>query len=162
MKRAAGNGYTSQSRFLFCERASALVGPQQVPAFHQCQARAALAVAPNLASRTDRKLALAYRAQPLELRRVIPDIVEFLSPQIPRRLGQLHAWKDITVRRDVATVVARAARLVLVSPAFHSARNGAPQRRRQGVHGGACLRAGLRLAGMPRRIPQYRQQPRDP
>src|SRR5437879_13115283 len=128
MKGADGNGYTGQSRFLFCKRASALVGPQQIPAFHQCQARAALALTPKLASRTDRKLALADGPQPFELRRVIPDIVEFLSSQVPGRLGQLHAGKDISIRRNVAAIVTRAARQVLVSRAFDSARNGAPER----------------------------------
>src|SRR5207244_12719681 len=83
---------------------------------------------PNLASRTDGKLALADGPQPFELRRVIPDIVEFLSSQIPGRLGQLHAGKDISIRRNVAAIVTRAARQVLVSRAFDSSRNGAPER----------------------------------
>jgi len=135
MKCADGTGYTGQSRFLFCERASALVGPKQIPAFHQRQARATLAVDSNFAARTDGKLALAYGAQAFELRGVIPDIIEFLSPQIPRRLGELYARKDISIRRNVTTVVACAARQVFVSLAFDSARNGAPKRRRKGVHG---------------------------
>src|SRR5256714_11728806 len=107
MRRADGTGYPSQSRFLFCERASALVGPQQIPAFHQCQARAALAVTPNLASRTDRKLALADGPQPFELRRVIPDIVEFLSSQVPGGLGQLHAGPAFPIRRTRAAIATR-------------------------------------------------------
>src|SRR5467141_4547187 len=134
MKCADGDGNTGQSRFLFCECASALVGSKHIPALHQRQARAALAVAPNLASRTDRKLALAYGAQPFELWRVIPDLIEFLAPQIPRRLGQLHAWKDISIRRNVTTIVARAARQVFVSQTFDAARNGTPKCRRRGIH----------------------------
>src|SRR5258708_3334688 len=106
-------------------RATPVVGTKQIRAVHHRHARATLAVASNFAARTDGKLALAYRAQALELRVVIPDIFEFHSPQIPRSLGQLHARKYISIRRNVTTVVAGAARQVFVSPAFDSARNGA-------------------------------------
>src|SRR5258708_2110578 len=126
MKCADGGGNARYFRLLFRKLAGALVSSKQIPAFHQRQARAALAVASNFAARTDWKLALAYGAQAFELRGVIPDIFEFRSPQIPRSLGQLHARKDISIRRDVTTVVAGAARQVFVSLAFDFARNGAP------------------------------------
>src|SRR4030088_387213 len=152
MERADRRSDTCQSRFFFRQHAGALVGPEQIPAFHQRQARAAFVVPPNLASRTDRKLALAYGTQPFELWRVIPDIIEFLPPQIPRRLGQLHARKNISIRRNVTTVVARAARQVFVSRAFDSARNGAAKRRRQSIPVARWQGTWLWFAGMQQRI----------
>src|SRR6267154_4813180 len=126
MQGADGSCNTRESRLFFRQRASAFVRTEQIPALHQRQTGAAFAVAAELASRTDRQLALADRAQAFELRRVIPDIIEFLSPQITRCLRQLHARKDIAIRRNVTAVVARTARQVVVGRTLDSARDGAP------------------------------------
>src|SRR6267142_2480382 len=135
VERAERLDHPRQAGLLLREFASTLVSTEQIPTLHQRQARAAFAVAPDLASRTDRKLALANRAQAFEFRRVIPDIFEFLCPQISRRLRQLDTRKNISVRRNVTAVVARTARQVFVSRALDSARNGAPKCRLEGVHG---------------------------
>src|SRR5207245_5327072 len=99
----------------------------------------------NFAAGTDGKLAFANRARPFKLGSVIPNGCELLSPQIPSCLGQLHARKYVSVRRNVAAVVARAARQIFVCGAFDSAGNRAPERYRQRFHGTSRLRSRLRL-----------------
>src|SRR6266446_835739 len=158
VERADRLDHPRQAGLLLREFAGTLVGAKQISSFHQRQPRAALAVASNLASRTYRKLALTNAAEPLELRRVIPDIAEPLAPQVSCRLRQLHTGKDLTVRRNVTAVVARTARQVFVSRALDSARNGAPKCRLEGVHGACRLGRQLRFAGVQHRISQYRQQ----
>ena len=128
MKCADRLTHAGQHGFLFCKFASALIRAEQISAFHQGKARAALAIASNLASRANRKVALANPTKPFELWRVIPDIAEPLAPQVTRGLGQLHAGKDIAIGRNVATIVAGAARKIFVGRAFDSAGDRAPER----------------------------------
>jgi hypothetical protein len=97
MERANGLEYSCHAGFLFRKFAGALIGAQQIAAFHQGKTRAALTIASNLASRANRKVALANPTKAFELRRVVPDIAEPLAPQVARRLGQLHAGKDIAI-----------------------------------------------------------------
>ena len=121
VKGAFGLGHPGQTGFMFCKFAGALVGAQQIAAFHQGEPRAALAIGSNLASGTNRKVAFANTAEALELRRVMPDLAEPFVPQVSCRLGQLHAGIDIAVRRNVAAIVSRAARQVPIGRAFKPA-----------------------------------------
>src|SRR6266849_6784713 len=82
VERADRFEHPRQAGLLLREFASTLIGAEQISAFHQGKPRAARAVALNLASRTNRKLALTNAAEALELRRVMPDIAEPLAPQI--------------------------------------------------------------------------------
>ncbi len=158
VERADQLDHPRQAGLLLREFAGALVGAKQISSFHQRQPRAALAVASNLASRTYRKLALTNAAEPLELRRVIPDIAEPLAPQVSCRLRQLHTGKDLTVRRNVAAIMPRAARQVFIRRTFDSAGDRTPDWRRIVLHGTGRLRSRLRLARMQRGILHYRQQ----
>jgi hypothetical protein len=139
VERANRIKHSGQSRFLFREFTGALIGTQQISTFHEGEPGAALAIASNLASRANRKMALANAANPFELGRVIPDIIESLAPQISCRLRQLDARKDIAIRRNVAAIVARAARQIFVRRVFDSAANRAAQRVRR--RAAACRRA---------------------
>ena len=80
MERADRLEHAGQAGFLFRKFAGTLIGAEQISAFHQGKTRAALAIVSNLASRANRKVALANAAKPFELRRVVPDIAEPFAP----------------------------------------------------------------------------------
>src|ERR1700733_11404059 len=63
------------------------------------------------ARRADGQVFGLDRANFIHLRRKIPDIQKLLLSNISRGKGKLDAGKDVSVRRDVAERMARAARI---------------------------------------------------